>query len=102
MGKYEKNHPAEDEMVDKELQDLGVRFTDRTKEKAEAEEPKQEKAQNQQGNFRAKLGNYATLVAADALMIYMCLTGKIELEYGLVALAAASAFLGGKVQNARV
>lgn len=49
---------------------------------------------------RWKLKRWAVLMAADALLIYMCMAGKIELAYGLVALAAASGFLGARVANA--
>lgn len=104
-----------DEWVDKELQSVGVKFTDRT---AEAEEVPvadiEAVAENDvltneeiiRHNRRCRalhvMTSACSLVAADALLMFMCLAGKIELAYGLVFLAAASAFFGAKVNDARV
>jgi hypothetical protein len=96
MGKYERAVTM-DEMVDEDLQELGVRFTDRTKEIPR--DASYQKVRKRKKNDAPKL---AALAAADGLLIYMCMAGKIELIYGLVFLAAASAFFGGRVNRACV
>lgn len=109
MGKYEKT-TTPDEMVDEELRGLGVKFQDHTKDvpKGEAFFPvpdqMKEKVLEYWKKCRAKAIAMAGcgLVAADGLLIYMCMTGKIELAYGLVFLAAASAFFGGRLHRACV
>lgn len=107
MGKYEKITP--DELVDEELLGLGVKFEDHTKEipadaECEALEDVLTDAEILKHNRRCRAREILTaasgLVAADGLMIYMCMAGKIELLYGLVFLAAASAFFGGRVKYA--
>lgn len=54
------------------------------------------------GKKKNPMRSVAALVAADGLLIFMCLADKIELGYGLVFLAAASAILGGRVNHARL
>lgn len=113
MKENEKTTP--DEWVDKELQSVGVKFTDRTAEEEEvpvaeveavAESDVLTNEEILRHNRRCRvlhvMTNACSLVAADALLMFMCLAGKIELAYGLVFLAAASAFFGAKVSNARV
>lgn len=104
-----------DEWVDKELQSVGVKFTDRTAESEEAPLADIEAvAENDvltdeeilRHNRRCRAlhvtRSIISLVAADALLMFMCLADKIELSYGLVFLAAASAVLGGRVSHARL
>ena len=108
MCEIEKNQPPKhEELMDEELLKLGVRFTDRTKEIPEnAEfEPMEDDAETPSVSF-SRVGRVAsrlsTLVAADSLLMFMCMAEKIELAYGLVFLAAASAFFGARVSNARL
>lgn len=110
MTKYEKA-TTQDEVVDAELQGLGVKFRDRTQEKPEdagfiqiGAKRLNEEALKRVRRYRVRLVATAGcgLAAADGLLIYMCMTGKIELIYGLVFLAAASAFFGGRVHRACV
>lgn len=99
-----------EELVDNELIEIGVKYTDRTKlpKKPEAEVQEEcESAEEMQeihaaGKIGKMMANISALVAADSLMIFMCMADKIELLYGLIFLAAASAFFGGKVRNAKV
>lgn len=106
MGKYERNPETQDEMIDDELRGVGVKFRDRTKdipENAEYEPVAEDAKKPAKLRWVNKiLGALASLVAVDGLLIFMCLADKIELSYGLVALAASSAFLGGKVNHARL
>ena len=44
------------------------------------------------------IGALGGLLSADVLLIFMCLAGKIELLYGLVFLAGASAFFGYRMK----
>lgn len=112
MSEIKKN-PIQDEWVDEELQGLGVKFTDRTAEakevaRAEAEEAAEYDVLTDEEIIRHNrrcravqvLTSASSLVAADGLLIFMCLQDKIELVYGLVFLAAASAFFGGRVKYA--
>lgn len=100
-GKYERKPADPDGMVDKELVGLGINFTDLTEgipvdteyEPVTVRKPRKKKN---------TLPNMAALVATDGLLIFMCLADKIELGYGLVALAAASAILGARVRHATV
>lgn len=107
MGKYERNPVPQDEWMDKELLGVGVSFTDRTGEAPENTEVREAAEQSAAVPAAPKklgmiMGNLCGLVAADGLLIFMCLADKIELSYGLVALAAASAILGGRVNRARL
>jgi hypothetical protein len=107
MGKYEKNPAPQDEWMDEELLALGVPFTDRTGETPEnATDEETTRTDAAAPAKPRKLGrmmrNLCGLVAADGLLIFMCLADKIELSYGLVFLAAASAILGGRVNHARL
>lgn len=111
MSEIKKNS-VPDEWMDEELQGLGVKFIDRTQEAEEV--PAGETAEYDvltddeiiRHNRRCRAGkilsSMSCLVAADSLLIFMCLADKIELAYGLVFLAAASAFFGGKVNYARL
>lgn len=99
------------EGVDEELIKVGVRYTDLTqpKERTEVPEANHEPAEEEYLDAKVKVGKAAkvlaslgSLVAVDTLAIFMCMADKIDLAYGLVFLAAASAFLGAKVNNARV
>lgn len=102
-----KQPPKHEELMDEELLKLGVRFTDRTKEIPEnAEfEPMEDYTETPSVSY-SRVGRVASrlsvLVAADSLLMFMCLAEKIELAYGLVFLAAASAFFGARVSNARL
>jgi len=113
MCKTEKNQPPrQEELMDEELLKLGVRFKDLTQTKNNssettatisdhaAEDFRSEKAKP--GKLGAALISWSSLVAADGLLIFMCLADKIELSYGLVFLAAASAILGGRASRARL
>lgn len=105
MGKYEKNPGPQDEWMDEELLALGIPFTDRTcetSENAADEETTQTDAAapEKPRKLGRMMGRLCELAAADSLLIFMCLAGKIELSYGLVFLAAASAILGGRVSRA--
>lgn len=101
MGKYERTPAPQDELMDEELLALGVKFTDRTREiQEDAEYTSVIPAKNR--NLSRVLGNVCGLMAADSILIFMCLADKIELGYGLVFLAAASAFFGARVNNARI
>lgn len=99
MGKYERTPAPQDELMDEELLALGVKFTDRTREIPEdAEYTAVIPAKNR--NLGRVLGSVCGLMAADSMLIFMCLADKIELGYGLVFLAAASAILGGRASRA--
>ena len=112
MSKIEKKQlPAQEELMDEELLKLGVRYTDLTQPQEEAEFPVAEHDMAEDEYLGAKatvgkaakvLANLGSLVAADALLMFMCMADKIELVYGLAFLAAASAFLGARVNNARL
>lgn len=99
-----KKSTIPDEMVDEELQSVGVKFKDLTREHPEAECDPAEEAPEKVRSVSMGIGRALTalcgLVAADGLLIFMCTAHKIELIYGLVFLAAASAFFGGKVSRA--
>lgn len=109
MRKYEKP-TTPDEMVDEELLGLGVNYVDRTKDIPgdgafyPVPDQMEEKVLKHWKKCRAKAIAMAGcgLAVADGLLIYMCMTGKIELVYGLVFLAAASAFFGGRLHRACV
>lgn len=47
-------------------------------------------------------GRALILALADTALAMMILGGKIDLAYGLLFLAGTSAFLGAKVENARM
>lgn len=96
MSEIKKEVPDK-EIFDQELKDLlGDHYVDATVEPVpEAVEP-EKKAD------WCRLKASACLLGADALLMFMCLADKIELAYGLVFLAAASAFLGAKVNNGRL
>lgn len=100
MAEIKKNEAHEEEIFDQELKELmGDRYVDATVAPVqEAEEPCEEIRANPWATCKAA----ACLIAADALLMFMCLTGKIELAYGLAFLAVASAFFGAKVNDARV
>lgn len=100
-GKYERKPTDPDGMVDQALVDVGVKFTDRTDETA-AKDAEYEAVPHRRVRKKSVLPNVAALVAADGLLIFMCLADKVELSYGLVFLAAASAILGGRVNRARL
>lgn len=102
-GKYERKPADPDGLMDEELLGLGVRYEDRTAEDAgyAATAPAAEAARKT-GKQKHNLPAMAALVAADGLLIFMCLADKIELGYGLVALAWASAYLGGRANRARL
>ncbi len=109
MSKSENQPTEREELVDEELVKMGVRYTDWTKLKkvpevpAEDYEPAEEEyldAKVKVGKATKVLASLGSLVATDALLMFMCMADKIDLPYGLVALAAASAFLGGRVKNA--
>lgn len=112
MSKIEKSQlPAQDELMDEELLKLGVRYTDLTRPQDGTEVPVADYDPAEEEHLGTKVRNgkaakvlarIGSLVAADALLMFMCLADKIELAYGLAFLAAASAFLGAKVNNARV
>lgn len=105
MGKYERTPVPQDELMDEELLALGVKFTDRTgevPEDTESDEYAEEAAVKPEKprKLGRMMSSFCSLVAADSLLIFMCLANKIELGYGLVFLAAASAILGGRVNHA--
>lgn len=89
-----------EEVFDQDLQKMfGERYVDKTvqpEEQSVEEEPAAPAIH--WGRIKAAGG----LILADALLMFMCMTGKIELAYGLVFLATASAFFGAKMNNARV
>lgn len=109
MGKYERA-TIHDELVDDELQGLGVKFKDHTEEIPRDAEfaPVGDTGEAVMMKYwrRCRAKNIAaagcSLAATDGLLIYMCMAGKIELIYGLVFLAAASAFFGGRLKRASV
>lgn len=109
MGKCKKT-TTPDEMVDEELLSLGVNYVDHTKDIPKdgafypVPDQMEEKVLKYWKKCRTKDIAMAGcgLAAADSLLIYMCMTGKIELVYGLVFLAAASAFFGGRLHRACV
>ena len=107
MGKYEKNPTPQDEWMDEELLALGVPFTDRTgeiQENANTGDTAESVSavSKTPGKLPRMMGALCGLAATDSLLIFMCLADKIELSYGLVFLAAASAILGGRVSHARL
>ncbi|MBR2422586.1 MAG: hypothetical protein IKB09_09620 [Oscillospiraceae bacterium] len=112
MGKYERTPAPQDELMDEELLALGVKFTDQTQLEKKLREipvtaynPTAEDVQivkEKPGKIGRALINWSSLVVADALLMFMCLADKIELGYGLVFLAAASAILGGRASRARL
>ncbi len=94
------NEAHNEEIFDQELKNLmGDHYVDATVEPMKEADVTNEAPE---ASPWAMYKDAGCLVAADALLIFMCLADKIELAYGLVFLAAASAFLGAKVSNARV
>lgn len=110
MGKYERTPAPQDELMDEELLALGVKFTDQTQVEKKLREIPVTVVDPAAGDVQivkakpGKIGraviNWSSLLAADSMLIFMCLADKIELGYGLVFLAAASAILGGRASRA--
>lgn len=118
----ELKNPLREQMEagDQDLRDVGVNIWDGTMHGANPETMEAVKTELENGDpewlreFEDEeqekkmekavrvAGRALILALADTALAMMILGGKIDLAYGLLFLAGTSAFLGAKVENARV